>query len=99
MIDEEELVKKSSQPKIQFLIVEMSRNQATLYWIFIILYKLTYYNGVSKLVYDPYFAFGAAVTDIDTSGIHALEELYRSLQKREIQVNSVHQYCHLASML
>lgn len=87
MIDEEELVNKSGQPKIQFLIVEMSRNQATLYWIFIVLYKLTYYNGVSKLVYDP-FAFGAAVTDIDTSGIHALEELYRSLQKREIQVNS-----------
>lgn len=26
------------------------------------------------------------VTDIDTSGIHALEELYRSLQKREIQL-------------
>ncbi|XP_019455188.1 PREDICTED: sulfate transporter 1.3-like, partial [Lupinus angustifolius] len=28
----------------------------------------------------------AAVTDIDTSGIHALEELYRSLQKRGIQL-------------
>lgn len=27
-----------------------------------------------------------AVTDIDTSGIHAMEELLRSLQKREIQV-------------
>lgn len=26
------------------------------------------------------------VTDIDTSGIHALEELYRSLQKREIEL-------------
>ncbi|XP_058191900.1 sulfate transporter 1.3-like isoform X3 [Rhododendron vialii] len=26
------------------------------------------------------------VTDIDTSGIHALEELYRTLQKREIQL-------------
>ncbi|XP_062104953.1 sulfate transporter 1.2-like [Humulus lupulus] len=26
------------------------------------------------------------VTDIDTSGIHALEELYRNLQKREIQL-------------
>ncbi|KAI5589113.1 hypothetical protein BDE02_05G139900 [Populus trichocarpa] len=51
LIDEEELVNKSGQPKIQFLIVEMS-----------------------------------PVTDIDTSGIHALEELYRSLQKREIQL-------------
>ncbi|RZS11238.1 hypothetical protein BHM03_00042545 [Ensete ventricosum] len=27
-----------------------------------------------------------AVTDIDTSGIHAFEELYRSLKKREIQL-------------
>ncbi|KAK7246773.1 hypothetical protein RIF29_41643 [Crotalaria pallida] len=26
------------------------------------------------------------VTDIDTSGIHALEELYKSLQKREVQL-------------
>ncbi|KAJ6352843.1 hypothetical protein OIU76_001956 [Salix suchowensis] len=26
------------------------------------------------------------VIDIDTSGIHAMEELYRSLQKREIQL-------------
>ncbi|KAF7126737.1 hypothetical protein RHSIM_Rhsim11G0135500 [Rhododendron simsii] len=26
------------------------------------------------------------ITDIDTSGIHALEELYRTLQKREIQL-------------
>ena len=28
----------------------------------------------------------AAVIDIDTSGIHALEDLYNGLQKREIQV-------------
>lgn len=27
------------------------------------------------------------MTDIDTSGIHALEDLYKSLQKRDIQVN------------
>ncbi|XP_068636609.1 high affinity sulfate transporter 1-like [Aristolochia californica] len=26
------------------------------------------------------------VTDIDTGGIHALEELFRSLQKREVQL-------------
>ena len=87
MIDEEELVKKSGQPKIQFLIVEMSRNQAILHWIFIVFYKLSCQHSVSKLIYDP-FAFGAAVTDVDTSGIHAMEELYRSLQKREIQVSS-----------
>lgn len=28
----------------------------------------------------------AAVTDIDTSGIQALEELYKSLHKKDIQV-------------
>ncbi|XP_058096699.1 sulfate transporter 1.3-like [Magnolia sinica] len=49
--DEDEKLKASNQPRIQFLIVEMS-----------------------------------PVTDIDTSGIHALEELYRSLQKREVQL-------------
>lgn len=31
--------------------------------------------------------FISAVTDIDTSGIHALEELYRSLHKKDIQVS------------
>lgn len=30
--------------------------------------------------------YSAAVIDIDTSGIHAFEELYRSLQKRDVQV-------------
>lgn len=35
------------------------------------------------------FVFCAeAVTDIDTSGIHALEELNGSLKKREIQVKT-----------
>ncbi|ESR47276.1 Sulfate transporter 1.3 [Citrus sinensis] len=52
--DEEEEVKAATyQPRIQFLIVEMS-----------------------------------PVTDIDTSGIHALEGLHRSLEKREVQVNA-----------
>ncbi|GLT96685.1 hypothetical protein SLE2022_142910 [Rubroshorea leprosula] len=49
LTDEEEKLKENSQPRIQFLIVEMS-----------------------------------PVTDIDTSGIHAFEELYRSLLKRDI---------------
>lgn len=31
----------------------------------------------------------AAVTDIDTSGIHALEELHKSLKKRDIEVTNV----------
>ncbi|XP_050206407.1 sulfate transporter 1.3 [Mercurialis annua] len=51
LIDEEEELKSSYQPKIQFLIVEMS-----------------------------------PVTDIDTSGIHDLEELYKSLLKKDIQL-------------
>ncbi|KAK6916046.1 SLC26A/SulP transporter domain [Dillenia turbinata] len=51
LADEEEQLKETAQPQIQYLIVEMS-----------------------------------PVTDIDTSGIHAFEELYRSLQKREIQL-------------
>ncbi|PSS29204.1 Sulfate transporter 1.3 like [Actinidia chinensis var. chinensis] len=51
LVDEEEQLTKNSQPKIQYLIAEMS-----------------------------------PVTDIDTSGIHALEELHRSLQNRDIQL-------------
>ncbi|XP_049399532.1 sulfate transporter 1.2-like [Solanum stenotomum] len=51
LMDEEEQRKAASDPKIQFLIVEMS-----------------------------------PVTDIDTSGIHALEELHRSLKKRNVQL-------------
>jgi len=33
-----------------------------------------------------YFASPSAVIDIDTSGIHALEDLVKSLQKRDVQV-------------
>ncbi|XP_030459302.2 sulfate transporter 1.3-like [Syzygium oleosum] len=49
--DEDEYLKENHQPRIQYLIVEMS-----------------------------------PVTDIDTSGIHALEDLHKSLQKRDIQL-------------
>lgn len=51
LTEEEDNLKETYQPKIEFLIVEMS-----------------------------------PVTDIDTSGIHAFEELHRSLQKRDIQL-------------
>ncbi|XWS54478.1 hypothetical protein CRYUN_Cryun10bG0092900 [Craigia yunnanensis] len=51
LTDEEEQLKENSQPRIQYLIVEMS-----------------------------------PVTDIDTSGIHALEELFRSLEKRDVKL-------------
>lgn len=39
---------------------------------------------VSKLMVTC--LINVAVTDIDTSGIHAFEELLRSLQKRDVQV-------------
>ncbi|GMI83782.1 sulfate transporter 1;3 [Hibiscus trionum] len=52
LVDEEERVKENSQPRIQYLIVEMS-----------------------------------PVTDIDTSGIHGMEELLRSLEKRDVKIS------------
>ncbi|KAH1098771.1 hypothetical protein J1N35_015692 [Gossypium stocksii] len=51
LADEEKHVKENSQPRFQYLIIEMG-----------------------------------PVTDIDTSGIHALEELLRALQKRDIKL-------------
>ncbi|XAR53071.1 hypothetical protein NMG60_11021470 [Bertholletia excelsa] len=51
LVDEEDEPSKTNQPRIRYLIIEMS-----------------------------------PVTDIDTSGIHALEELYRTLQKRDVQL-------------
>ncbi|KAE8732861.1 High affinity sulfate transporter 1 [Hibiscus syriacus] len=51
LMDEEEKLKENSQPRIQYLVVEMS-----------------------------------PVTDIDTSGIHAMEELLRSLEKRDVKL-------------
>lgn len=51
LTDEEERVKAENQPRIQFLVVDLS-----------------------------------PVTDIDTSGIHALEELNSSLKKRDVQL-------------
>ncbi|KAI3680298.1 hypothetical protein L2E82_50524 [Cichorium intybus] len=51
LTEEEDNLKAKYEPRIQFLIVEMS-----------------------------------PVTDIDTSGIHAFEELHRSLQKRDVQL-------------
>ncbi|XP_035842159.1 sulfate transporter 1.2 isoform X1 [Helianthus annuus] len=51
LTEEDDHLRKTYQPRIQFLIIEMS-----------------------------------PVTDIDTSGIHAFEELYRSLVKRDVQL-------------
>ncbi|KAK6938185.1 SLC26A/SulP transporter domain [Dillenia turbinata] len=43
--------------------------------------KESYIQKIQYLIVDM-----SPVTDIDTSGIHALEELYRSLQKREVEL-------------
>ncbi|KAK6940124.1 STAS domain [Dillenia turbinata] len=43
--------------------------------------KEPYIPKIQYLIVDM-----SPVTDIDTSGIHALEELYRSLQKREVEL-------------
>ncbi|KAI3807626.1 hypothetical protein L1987_23558 [Smallanthus sonchifolius] len=51
LTEEEDDLKATYQPRIQFLMVDLS-----------------------------------PVTDIDTSGIHAFEELYRSLRKRDVQL-------------
>ncbi|KAA3488525.1 sulfate transporter 1.2-like [Gossypium australe] len=61
LADEEDQLKESSRPGVQYLIVEMSRKLSSI------------------------FRF-PAVTDIDTSGIHAMEELFRSLEKRDVKL-------------
>lgn len=45
--------------------------------------KKLYQNKIQFLIVEM-----SPVTDIDTSGIHALEELNGSLKKREIQVKT-----------
>ncbi|KAL4557643.1 hypothetical protein LXL04_035828 [Taraxacum kok-saghyz] len=61
LTEEEDDLKAKYEPRIQFLIVEMS-----------------------------------PVTDIDTSGIHAFEQLYRSLQKRDVEAKQ-HTFLVLAN--
>ncbi|KAF3445767.1 hypothetical protein FNV43_RR10944 [Rhamnella rubrinervis] len=43
--------------------------------------RASYMSNIQFLILEM-----SPVTDIDTSGIHALEELYRSLQKRDVQL-------------
>lgn len=75
--DEEEQLNAQCLPKITILIVDMSRE-------LIVFFFSPCYRTI--LIYiSPYFA---AVIDIDTSGIQAFEELYKSLQKQEVQVSS-----------
>ncbi|KAM7470448.1 hypothetical protein LguiA_008631 [Lonicera macranthoides] len=49
-------------------------------------YSLQEHAAISRRNQGPGAADSQTVTDIDTSGIHALKELYRSLQKRDIQL-------------
>lgn len=79
--DEEEQLNAKSLPKITILIVDMSRERLI---VFFLPFIFPCYQII--LIYIvPYFA---AVIDIDTSGIHAFEELYKSLQKQDVQVSS-----------
>lgn len=86
MTEEEEQL-KSYNPKIQFLIVEMSRKHYQTSNIYEI-YRITRFGFrlYIRSCVVSHVSFATAVTDIDTSGIHALDELHRSLQKRDIQV-------------
>lgn len=84
MTDEEEQKKADYEPRIQFLIVEMSRKH-----LFHPVPKIHTPEDTLLFIQTHLsycFLFFPAVTDLDTSGIHALEELYRSLQKRDVQV-------------
>ncbi|KAM7459893.1 hypothetical protein LguiA_036119 [Lonicera macranthoides] len=49
-------------------------------------YSLQEHAAISRRNQGPGAADSQTVTDIDTSGIHALKELYRTLQKRDIQL-------------
>lgn len=94
LADEEEQLKAAYLLNIQFLIVEMSRKQ-----FFYQRFKTKWPKTdsvllVSSKLISHGLVFVAAVTDIDTSGIHALEELHRSLQKRDIQVNALPDMWH-----
>lgn len=80
-MDEEERVRAKDLPTIEFLIVEMSRKYTR---------TLSAFSSIlSFCIFVIWRFFVAAVTDIDTSGIHAIEELYKSLQKRDVQVRNI----------
>lgn len=78
--DEEDQLKENNLPKIEHLIVEMSRKNSTIQSFSI------HSNNQFLSVKNCYCSISAAVIDIDTSGIHALEELYKSLAKHDIKV-------------
>ena len=82
-------MKEANLPRVQFLIVEMSRKQNFANFLdpsFLLTSMLCFSMLIPILMCALMFV--AAVTDIDTSGIHALEELHRSLLKRDVKVNT-----------
>lgn len=79
LTDEEEHLKENNQPGIKFLIIEMSRKP------FSQTIPVIPSRNCSDQNADDMETV-AAVTDIDTSGIHALEELHRALEKKDISV-------------
>jgi hypothetical protein len=77
-------VKKLSLPRIQYLVVEMSRkNTIVFHLVLVFLFLKVTKLGIYSIIY-----ISAAVTDIDTSGIHSFEELYKTLQHRIVHVSS-----------
>ncbi|RRT63701.1 hypothetical protein B296_00019867 [Ensete ventricosum] len=75
--DEEEQQNANDLPRVDCLIIDMSRKTS----------PVRPPISVSSLpITHGSFLLLAAVTDVDTSGIHALKELHKSLQKREVQV-------------
>ncbi|GAB4853463.1 hypothetical protein Ancab_017653 [Ancistrocladus abbreviatus] len=85
LADEEEQNHKKNLPRIQYLIIEMSRMLSVTNPSFSSLYFFPNTRQQS-ILNIKHKLFIAAVIDIDTSGIHALEDLYRSLEKRDVKV-------------
>ncbi|CAM8977214.1 unnamed protein product [Rhodiola kirilowii] len=85
LTDEEQVTKDNKSARIQYLIIEMSRmllNPQVLKIIFV----TTYPYPIQKLNCVYLSTNFAAVTDIDTSGIHSIEELLSGLQKRNVEL-------------
>lgn len=86
--DEEEELNDTKQ-KIQHLIIEMSRKHL------MISTHLPQSNSTAPYLMPLLFSLLSAVTDIDTSGIHSLEDLYKALKKRDIEVSDHRLKCDI----
>lgn len=74
------------QPRVEYLIVDMSRKWQYCNLDFCKWFDLKFASFVEFVKFSLNVP---AVTDIDTSGIHALEELHNSLKKRDVQVTKL----------